>query len=114
MLCCKMGQESPCFCCTAEAVVQQPGLKATPLKSHNAMLCSLVNALRPSILLQQYWFNTKTPYSFVSVVAFAHAFKQYKTGQRNAGALSVPYPADSAHKQALIYEKYALSSECRV
>ena len=78
------------------------------------MLCSLVKALSPSFLLQQYWFNTKTPYKFVPVMAFADAFKQYKTGQRNVEALSVPYPAGSAHKQALVYDKYALSSECGV
>ena len=65
-------------------------------------------------MLQQYWYNTKDPYKFVPVMAFADAFKRYKTGQRNAEALSVPYPAESGHKQALVYNKFALSSERRV
>ena len=47
-------------------------------------------------------------------MAFADAFKKYKTGQRNAEALSVPYPAESGHKKALVYDKFALSSECGV
>ena len=76
------------------------------------MLCSLVKAVSSSNLLQQYWFNAKNPYKFVPVMAFADAFKRYKTGQRNAEALTVPYPAESGHKQALVYKKFALSSEC--
>ncbi len=97
-----------------ELLCSRQGSKHSLSNDVQAMLCSLVTALSPSIPVQQYWFNTKIPYKFVPVMIFADAFKQCKTGQRSAEALSVPYPAASAHKQALVYDKYALSSKCGV
>ena len=97
-----------------ELLCSSQGSKALLSNHMEAMLRSLVKAISSSTLLQQYWFNTKNPYKFVPVMAFADAFKKYKTGQRNAEALSVPYPAESGHKQALVYNKFALSSECGV
>ena len=46
------------------------------------------------------------------VMAFADAFLKYKTGARNMEALSVPFPAEQGKKQALVYNKFALNSEC--
>ena len=91
--CCQQWSPPTLLCCVAVRAKSHPasavllallcsrqGSKHSLSNDVQAMLCSLVTALSPSIPVQQYWFNTKISYKFVPVMIFADAFKQCKTG----------------------------------
>ncbi|KAL0019151.1 hypothetical protein WJX77_009596 [Trebouxia sp. C0004] len=60
---------------------------------------------------QQYWNTDKGEYKYVPVTAFADAFQQTATAQRNMQYLDEPYVAPNPKcDEALITHKYALSA----
>jgi hypothetical protein len=59
---------------------------------------------------EQYWFDKRQPYRYISVKAFADKFKSFHVGQKMADELVVPYPKDQSHKAALSFERYSVSS----
>lgn len=55
---------------------------------------------------EQYWYDKRRPYRFVSVKQFADLFKTFHVGQKLAHELAVPYDKRNSHKAALAFEKY--------
>eukprot|EP01018_Ginkgo_biloba_P031440 Gb_04573 [translate_table: standard] len=58
---------------------------------------------------EQYWFNRKKPYTYVSVEQFSQKFKQFHVGQNLTQELPKPYHKSEGHKAALSFNKYSLS-----
>ncbi|KAK9755345.1 hypothetical protein RND81_01G018900 [Saponaria officinalis] len=59
---------------------------------------------------EQYWCRKDQPYRYVSVPEFAHGFQSFRTGERLAAHLDVPFDKSQTHPTALVKEKYGLSS----
>ncbi|CAK9224005.1 unnamed protein product [Sphagnum troendelagicum] len=59
---------------------------------------------------EQYWFDKRQPYRYISVTAFADKFKSFHVGQKMADELVAPYPKDQSHKAALSFERYSVTS----
>ncbi|KAG0577501.1 hypothetical protein M758_5G154100 [Ceratodon purpureus] len=57
---------------------------------------------------EQYWFDQRRPYRFVSVKQFSDLFKTFHVGQKMHHELAVPYDKASSHKAALAFEKYSV------
>ena len=45
------------------------------------------------------------------MVTFAEAFKKHKTGLKSAADLSVPFDKSASTKDALVHQKFSLSSK---
>jgi hypothetical protein len=56
---------------------------------------------------EQYWFDKRRPYRFVSVKQFSDLFKTFHVGQKMAHEIAVPYDKKKSHKAALVFEKYS-------
>ncbi len=59
---------------------------------------------------EQYWFDKRQPYRYISVNAFADKFKSFRVGQKMADELVAPYPKDQSHQAALSFERYSVTS----
>ena len=60
-------------------------------------------------VMQQYWVGHGS-WKFVPVATFAEAFIQHKTGRKSAEDLAVPFDKSTEHKDALVTQKFSLSS----
>lgn len=58
---------------------------------------------------KQYWVGHGS-WKFVPVATFAEAFIQHKTGRKSAEDLAVPFDKSTEHKDALVTQKFSLSS----
>jgi len=61
------------------------------------------------LALQQYWTGSGA-WSYVPVASFAEAFKKHKTGLKSAEGLAVPFDKTTSSKDALVNERFSLSS----
>ncbi len=61
-------------------------------------------------LLQQYWIGSGS-WKYVPVATFAEAFKQHKTGKQSVADLAVPFEKSPASKEALVDQRFSLSSK---
>lgn len=59
--------------------------------------------------VQQYWTGQKG-WKYVPVVVFAEAFQNHRSGKTAMAGLAQPYDQSKEHKDALVREKYSLSS----
>ncbi|XP_021728709.1 ABC transporter G family member 39-like [Chenopodium quinoa] len=59
---------------------------------------------------EQYWFRKDQPYSYISVSEFTQGFQSFRTGQKLASDLVVPFDKPKAHPAALVKEKYGISN----
>uniref|UniRef100_A0A803MQI5 ABC transporter domain-containing protein n=1 Tax=Chenopodium quinoa TaxID=63459 RepID=A0A803MQI5_CHEQI len=57
---------------------------------------------------EQYWSRKDQPYSYISVSEFTQGFQSFRTGQKLASDLVVPFDKSKAHPAALVKEKYVL------
>ena len=58
----------------------------------------------------EYWFKKDQPYTYISVPEFVNGFKSFHIGQRLDTDLKVPYDKSKAPKDALVREKYGIST----
>jgi len=61
------------------------------------------------LALQQYWVGSGS-WKYVPVASFAEAFKKHKTGLKSAEGLAVPFEKTTSSKDALVNERFSLSS----
>ncbi len=61
------------------------------------------------LALQQYWVGSGS-WQYVPVASFSEAFKKHKTGVRSAEGLSVPFDKTASSKDALVNQRFSLSS----
>lgn len=59
----------------------------------------------------QYWAHQDKPYRFVSVSAFAEAFRSHLLGQRVKQELAIPYDKSRSHPAALATRKYGVGKK---
>ena len=57
---------------------------------------------------EQYWYDKRRPYRFVSVKQFSDLFKTFHVGQKMAYEIAEPYDKSRSHKAALVFEKYSV------
>ena len=96
------------LCCAVFLLVCCKALLLMPCLTKLSFLIDLLG----NNLLQQYWNTDKGEYKYVPVTAFADAFQQTATAQRNMQYLDEPYVAPNPKcDEALITHKYALSGE---
>lgn len=60
--------------------------------------------------LQQYWTGQKG-WTYVPVVTFAEAFQNHRSGKNAMAGLAQPFDQSKEHKDALVTQKYSLSSK---
>ncbi|KAK4395287.1 Pleiotropic drug resistance protein 1, partial [Sesamum angolense] len=58
---------------------------------------------------QQYWADHEKPYRFITVKAFAEAFKLFHVGQKLIGKLATPFDKTKSHPAALTTKEYGVS-----
>ena len=67
-------------------------------------------SLSVSLALKQYWTGGKG-WKYVPVITFAEAFQSHKSGKAAMAGLAQPYDQSKEHQDALVKQKYSLSSE---
>ncbi|MCO5565028.1 hypothetical protein L7F22_018698 [Adiantum nelumboides] len=58
---------------------------------------------------EQYWFDKRKRYQYVTVKQFAEKFKHFYVGRRIAEELSRSYPRERSHRAALAFSRYSVS-----
>lgn len=91
--------------------MELPSAKAMALPHAGASaVVSLALLLMLAMLaLQQYWVGSGS-WKYVPVASFAEAFKKHKTGLQSAEGLSVPFDKTTSSKDALVNQRFSLSS----
>ena len=84
-----------------------PRLWPFPVALAVVSLASLL--MLPVLALQQYWTGSGS-WQYVPVASFAEAFKKHKTGLKSAEGLAVPFDKTTSSKDALVHERFSLSS----
>lgn len=59
---------------------------------------------------EQYWYDKRRPYRYVSVKQFADTFKAFHIGQKMFDEIAVPYEKERSHKAALSFDRYSVSN----
>ncbi|KAG8363960.1 hypothetical protein BUALT_Bualt19G0076700 [Buddleja alternifolia] len=57
---------------------------------------------------QQYWHETRQPYSYISIDMFSRKFTESQNGKKLTDELSLPFDKSQSHKNALSVSKYSL------
>ncbi|KAL6560638.1 drug-responsive transcription factor pdr3 [Orobanche gracilis] len=57
---------------------------------------------------EQYWHDTRQPYSYFSIDMFSRKFTESLYGKKLSDELSVPYDKSTSHKSAIGFCKYSL------
>ncbi|CAO2839377.1 unnamed protein product [Amaranthus hypochondriacus] len=59
---------------------------------------------------EQYWSRSDQLYSYISVSEFSKGFQSFRTGQKLASDLAIPFDKSKAHPAALVKEKFGISN----
>lgn len=59
---------------------------------------------------EQFWSRNDQPYHYISVFDFTQGFQSFKTGEKLASDLVIPFDKSNVHPAALVKEKYGISN----
>ncbi|KAL6010130.1 hypothetical protein ACLOJK_000561 [Asimina triloba] len=92
-------------------LTQSVVIHPSPLSVVDLLLCDTKIQVTSRKDQQQYWFDRKTPYRYITVDEFSEAFKSFHVGNDLFLQLVVPYDRSRGHPAALIKKPYGLSKK---